>query len=215
MKNQIVKEKVYPAKPWRSGGMALTEALVVLAIFVLVVIVFAAFQTNVFSFNKIIQSNLGTQQDAKKILRPFAEEVRSATISNIGAFPISIAATNTLEFYANIDDDDLIEKIRYFLDEDVFKKGVTKPSGDPYVYDSGDEDIVGVVKNIVNEETSIFEYHDANYYGSATSTPLSYPIDVHQITLVKATLLVDDDPDFPPNEFEISTQAMFRNLKTN
>ena len=199
----------------KNKGFSLIEILVTAAIFVLLIIVVTGFQSKVFKLNNVLQLSLNIQQNARKILRPFAEEIRSATISNIGAYPISIASSTEISFYSDIDDDNLKEKIRYFKSGDEFKKGVIKPSGDPLSYNPDDENIVSVVKGVINDSQPVFEYYDSNYNGTSSSTPLSYPINISDITLVKATLLVDENPNQPPGPMEISTQAMFRNLKKN
>ncbi len=197
-------------------GMTLIEIMIAMAIFVVIVILVNGFQGKVFKLNNILQSSLSIQQNARKILRPFAEEVRSATISNIGAFPISIATPNMIEFYSDNDNDGLKEKIRYFRDGDEFKKGVVKPSGNPYSYNENDEDITGVVSGIVNGANDpVFQYYDGSYDGNPESLPLTYPIALTEITLVKTTLKVDLDVNEDPGPIEISTQATFRNLKDN
>jgi prepilin-type N-terminal cleavage/methylation domain-containing protein len=200
----------------KNTGLTLIEVLISMFIFTALAAMVFVFQGRIFNVNNVIQSGLAIQQDARKILRPFAEEVRSATISNIGAFPISQATTTTIEFYSDNDNDGLKEKIRYFKDGDEFKKGVTKPSGNPYVYDENDEEITGVVSGIINTGSDpVFEYFDENYDGTDGSSPLSYPISVTEITLVKATLIVDEDVNKDPGAVTISTQATFRNLKDN
>jgi prepilin-type N-terminal cleavage/methylation domain-containing protein len=187
-----------------SRGMTLIEILIVMAIAVAIVLIVSIFQ-----------SSLQIQQNARKILRPLAEEIRSATISNIGAFPISMASSTQISFYSDIDNDGLKEKVRYFLENDEFKKGIITPKGDPFVYDPEDEEIIGVVGGVVNGEEPIFQYFDDSYNGTSSTTPLSYPIDVTDITLVKTKLIIDLEPDKDPGPVEISTQAMFRNLKDN
>jgi prepilin-type N-terminal cleavage/methylation domain-containing protein len=199
----------------KEKGFSLIEILIATAIFVLIMITLSYFLGNVFQFNNTIQSSLGIQQQAQKIIRPFAEEVRSASISNIGAFPISKAQIDLIEFYSDIDSDGLKEKIRYFKSDGQFKKGIIKPTGNPAEYRSEDEEIVGIISGVQNGELPIFQYYNSSYNGTASTTALDYPINVKDVTLVKVTLYLDEDLNNPPGAIEISTQAMFRNLKDN
>jgi type II secretory pathway pseudopilin PulG len=198
----------------KNKGMTLVELLIVAAIFILIVIALGYFQSDVFKLNRTLQIGLDVQQNANKILRPFAAEVRSATISNIGGFPIEKAATTTMIFYSDIDDDGLKDRIRYFVEDDQFKKGTIVPDGDPFFYDPADEKVKIIARRVVPDEI-VFEYYDDTYNGSASSTPLTYPMDLTEITLVKAKLLIDASSNGRESIVEISTQAMFRNLKDN
>lgn len=199
----------------KQKGITLVEILVAVSIFVAIVIVFVSFQSDVFKLNRIISSGLNTQQYSTKILRPFASEIRSATISNIGAFPISVASSTIIEFYSDTDDDGLAEKIKYFVEDNKFKRSSIIPSGNPLIYDSDDATVKTVVDGVVNGATSVFEYFDESYDGSSTSTPMGYPINLTNITLVKATLILDDNPNALPLPVTVTSQVMFRNLKDN
>jgi type II secretory pathway pseudopilin PulG len=191
----------------KEQGLTLIEVLISMGIFVAVALIFASFQSDVFKINNIIQVNLNTQQNVSRVFKDFVREIRSATISNIGAYPISTVATSSVEFYSDIDEDGLKEKIRYFLDDGNFKKGTIKPSGDPLSYDPDDEDLSIVVSGVVNSSESIFEYYNAS------TTALTYPIDITEVTMIEAKLILDQDPDSEPGPIETSTKAMFRNLK--
>jgi len=196
-------------------GFTLIEILVSVAIFVAIIIVLSYFQARIFTFNNFFQSSLNIQQNARKILRPFAEEVRSATLGNDGSFAIASADTDSIEFFSDIDNDGMREKIKYYLDGTEFKKTVIEPSENPFIYDPANEEDEQVIGNVVNGGSPVFEYYDSGYDGSSDYQPLSYPIALTDITLVKATLLVDDNLNQPPSAVEISTQANFRNLSNN
>jgi prepilin-type N-terminal cleavage/methylation domain-containing protein len=194
-------------------GFSLVEVLVVVSIFSLILILLAGFQSDVFSLNRILNSGLQSQSEVKKIVRPFSNEVRSATPSNLGAYPIATSDTNEFSFYTDIDGDGLREKIRYFLEDGEFKKGTIKPSGSPLEYDVDDEKIIKVIKNVTNSE--IFTYYDSNYDGTASSTPLVTPVSPSQVRLVKIEITVDEDPNKPPAAITVTTQVSIRNLKDN
>jgi prepilin-type N-terminal cleavage/methylation domain-containing protein len=195
----------------RNTGYSLPEMLISVAILSAMLGVIAAFQSDIFSFNRVIQSGLGNQDEAKKIIRPFSGEVRGASMSSLGGYVIKEATESSFVFYSDIDSDGLKEEVRYYLEDGKFKKGVIKPSGNPLEYDADDEKIVNVVNHVINSQ--IFEFHDSTYSG--TEDPLAFPVSLIDIRLVKISLEIDDDINQPPAATSISTQVFIRNLKDN
>jgi len=194
-------------------GFTLVEILVSVSIFAAVIVFIGGFQADVFSLNRIIQSGLKNQSEAKKIIRPFANEVRSAATSNLGAYAIAETNETSFIFYTDIDNDGLREKVRYFLDNGEFKKSIISPTGQPLVYDQENEKIIKVVQDVVNYD--IFEYYDSLYDGTLSSTALSQPVTTSDVRLIKVTLVIDTDPNKTPAAIEITTQVSIRNLKDN
>lgn len=200
----------------KSGGFTLAETLITVAIVAMIASIIGAFQADIFSITSLIDTSIQNQSDARKILRPFVGEIRSATLSNIGAFPIATAGTSTLSFYTNIDGDDLKEQITYYLEGTEFKKSVIKPSGSPLVYDVDDAEVSTLVHDVLTlGESPIFEYFDETYNGTASTTPLTQPVAPIDVRLVKISILIDSDPNKPPEPFEVTTQVTIRNLKTS
>jgi len=194
-------------------GFTLIEILVTVGIMSMIVGLLGAFQADIFSFNNIIQTGIRNQSEAKKIIRPFSNEVRSASVSNLGSYPVAESASSTFAFYSDIDGDGLKEKIKYFLDGSDFKKSVIKPSGQPLEYDEENEEIIRVIQDVINQD--IFEYYDSSYDGTASSTKLVQPVVTSDVRLIKITILIDSDPNRPPGAVEITTQVSIRNLKDN
>ena len=199
----------------RVRGFTLIEILFVAAIFVIVSgAIFALFRDTI-QFNSAIQYGLKSQNEARRILRPFANEARGATRSVQGAFPIETASTSEFIFFTDLDEDGHAERVRYFLEGETFKKGVIAPSGSPLSYDQDDERIVAIVNDVVATSTPVFEYFDTNYAGASTSQPLVQPVVTSDVRLISVSITVDANPVEPPAAFTISTQVSFRNLKDN
>jgi hypothetical protein len=64
-------------------------------------------------------------------------------------------------------------------------------------------------------DSSIFEYYDSNYDGTASSSALIFPVAPIEVRLVKITLDIDSDPNKPPEPFTVTTQVSIRNIKDN
>ncbi|MFW5887537.1 MAG: type IV pilus modification PilV family protein [Bacteriovoracia bacterium] len=197
----------------KNKGFTLIEILISIAILVAIISLVGAFQADVFSLNGIIQSGLQNQSEAKKIIRPFANEVRSAAPSNLGSYPLIETASTTFSFYSDTDSDGLREMIKYSLDDGTFKKTSITPTGQPLEYDVDNEETIQVIEDVTN--TDIFTYYDSNYDGATSSNPLPQPVTNSDVRLVKINLIIDSDPNKPPEPIEITTQVSIRNLKDN
>lgn len=192
-------------------GFTLVEIIITVAITGLVVAAIGSFQANIFSYSRNFSSSLSAADDARRVLRPFSNEVRSAAPSTLGAYPIEEATSTSFIFFTDTDNDGVEERIRYFLEENAFKKGTIVPSGNPYVYDEDDESIVAMVNDVTS--STVFSYFDTYYDG--TTEALVEPISVLQIRLIKISLTIDKDPNEVPPPFTVTTQVSFRNLKDN
>jgi prepilin-type N-terminal cleavage/methylation domain-containing protein len=195
-------------------GMTLVEILIATAILVLIMIGISRFQRDIFFLNSSTQNNLSAQMEGRKVLRILVAELRSANRSSLGAYPIVTAGTSTLTFYSNIDSDAYFERLRYFVDGTKLKRGVIKPSGNPLVYNSAQEDISTLINDLVVATTTpLFEYFSSTYIG--TTTALVQPVNTQLVRLVRITLSIDKDPSRPPSPLIIRSQGMLRNLKDN
>jgi len=193
-------------------GFTLAELLVSIGIMLLILSAVSLFQKDVFSLAQNFQGNLNFQLGARAILKSFSAEVREASPSSLGAFPIEEASSTEIIFYSDADNDGLKERIRYFLSGSTIKKGVVKPTGTPLVYSTSTESIKTVLTSVVST-SSVFQYFDTTYTG--TSSPLAQPVTLSSIRLIKAIVLVNPDPNRISIPYEITTEASIRNLKDN
>lgn len=195
-------------------GITLLEILVAMGVFALIMIGAVSIFSYSWKANKIVWEQLSTQNEGRKVVQDFVNELRSATYSSIGAYPLAKASTTEIIFYSNIDTDSLRERVRYFLTTSTLKKGVTKPSGQPLSYNTSTESVVEIVHDVYNTTTPIFFYYGQNY-GYTSSTPLSQPVAVTDVRVVGITLDLEEDPTNSPVPFHIESKAEIRNLKSN
>ncbi len=172
------------------------------------------FARNIFYLNNIAGNSLSVEFEARKVLKPMANEMRSASPSSLGSYPLESLGTSTMTFYSDIAGTGVKKEIRYFLDNGALKKGVITPSGSPFVYNPASEVITTVVNNVRNSSsTPVFEYYDANYDG--TTAALVMPVSISSVRLIKVTLMIDTDPNRSLGRKTVTTQISLRNLKDN
>lgn len=189
--------------------------IIVIGIIGLLVGAYGKFQADTFSVTRSMQAGITVNTDAERVVKTLAAEIRSMSPASNGSYPIESAATSSLVFYNDIDNDGSRERIRYFLDSANFRfrKGVVKPTGSPLTYNLGNETLTTLVSNVRATTSPIFEYYDESFAG--TTTALTLPIDILRVRLIKATLTFDVDPNKSPVPVTITTYAMIRNLKDN
>ena len=179
-------------------------------------VVFMAFRLegDIFTLNSLSQSSLNSQFQGQNVMRSIIPELRKASISSLGAFPIISVATSSISFFSDIDDDPLIEQVRYYKQGTTLVKGVINPAGSPLTYNPASEILTTVATEIANStSTPIFEYYDTNYDG--TSAPLSSPINLISVRLIKVTVYIDNNPNKLPVPLIFTSQVTLRNLKDN
>lgn len=194
-------------------GFTLVESLFSLALFVLIGGAVWYLQNDFSKANILIQSNLTGQHEINRTFKTFTAEARITSLSSLGAYPLAEATATSITFYADADRDGLKERLRYFLQNGELRRGYLKPTGDPLVYNPLNESVTTIVRDVTNGATALFSYYDSTYDG--TTAPLTQPVDVLSVRLVKMTVVIDKNGARAPSPESFTTQISFRNLKDN
>lgn len=196
------------------AGFTIPELLISIFIISLLTITVTTFTRDVFSLNISFQGSLGAQLDARHVIRVMVTELREASPSSNGAYPIISASSTAIAFYTDTNDDGIKEKIRYFVSGTDLKKGVVVPTGNPLVYNDANEKITTLVSSLISSSTQpVFQYYPASYTG--TSSPLASPVNASSVRLVQITVIIDKTPAHSPSPIVVTSQVMLRNLKDN
>lgn len=197
-------------------GFTLVETMVTIVIYGLVMIGCAALLYAIFNNSNTQPTALNEVDQANAAATEFVNEVRDASYGNDGSFPINQASTTQIIFFSPYDSGSstTVDRIRYFVSSSTLYKGVIVPSGSPLSYNTANEQVTAVISNVSLASTSAFFYYNGSYAG--TSSPLSQPVNVNQVTYVQLELnvLMKQERN-STSTFEISTGAAVRNLKTN
>jgi len=198
----------------RQKGFTLLEIVIAVGIFVGVASIFGKFAADIFFQNKILSAQLKAQNELRSILGPFPSEVRSAAPSDKGDYPIVLAEADQFVFYTDVDKNGSRERVRYFIEDETFKKGILYSEGDPEEYNPSNEIIIQVVQNIL-PNLSGFTYYDETYDGETITNALVQPVSPHLVRLVSVTVTADEDTSKNPPAVSASTKVSIRNLKNN
>ena len=195
-----------------SFGFTLMEILISVGILSMLIVTASTFQRDIFSLNSTLQSGLNVQLDARHLIKNMVTELRKTTQSGNGSYAIESASSTAIIFYSDINNDGLIDRVRYFVSGSNIKKGVIVPTGGS-VY-NGTESISTLMSSVVSSSTQpVFQYYPSSYTG--TTSPLTTPVDISAIRLVKITVIIDTDPNKSPVPITVVSSVNLRNLKDN
>lgn len=195
-------------------AVTLIEVLVAMAIFILIIGGVVEVLLWGMRGKDVVWEQLSTQNEGRKVVQDFINELRRAAASSIGAYPLEKAAAQEIIFYGNIDSDSWRERIRYYLDGKILKKSIIKPAGIPLQYTISTQTITEVVHDVANGASPLFYYYDANYTGVA-GAPLTYPLDITKVRVAQISLMLEENPHASPAPFYIEAKTAIRNLKDN
>ena len=200
----------------KRNGFTLIETLVLLGVFILVIGVLMNFliytyKSENFSTNKAMAIN-----NAHKGINNFTKEIRDAIQSDSGTYLLEKCEDFEVVFYSDIDKDNGVEKVRYFLEDEKMKKGIINPSGSPIVYT---EEEIKIISNYVkNTTTPLFYFYDSTFSGKEEDLSLGTPVTsdlLDEITMVGIKMKIDIDPFRSPKILEIKSKIQLRNTKQN
>ncbi|MEI6238131.1 MAG: prepilin-type N-terminal cleavage/methylation domain-containing protein [bacterium] len=198
----------------KNRAFSITELVVAVAIFAVIMVGVFSMGADIFSLNSVMQNSFTSLEEAKKIIKPMSNEIRSMSPSGLGAYPLVETGTSSLEFYSDINYDGKKEQVRYFLDDTTLKKGIIAPTGTPITYLASDEQFSELIHGVRNSDSNpVFEYYDTNYNG--TSSSLIQPVSPVLVRLIKVTITIDGDVSKSPTSQTITTQVTLRNVKDN
>lgn len=193
------------------NGFTIIETLVVIGVFTLVMLAISSSILYFYKSNTITLEQAFAINSARKGIEFMTRDIREIIYSDEGAYPIISIGANSFYFYSDIDRDNSIERVRYFMDGTDLKKGLTEAVGDPPKYLDGNEVISAISDSARNIEQgiSVFKYFDEQGNEIVDYDKIS------DVAFVKVNLVVNINANRLPDEFTLRSSATLRNLKIN
>lgn len=195
-------------------GLTLLEVIVALGIFIMVSGTVYYFMLQGFEVQNFSLEQTIAIQEANRGVSTMVKEIREMQISDDGAYPIASAEDYELIFYSDMDKDNAVERVRYFLDGSDFKKGVIEPRSNPIEYVVGDE-IVHTLSQYVRNTVPVFVYYNGDWPIDVINNPLITPAAVADIRFINVNLRVNVRESVAPSDFLLQSNVQIRNLKDN
>lgn len=187
-------------------GFTLAETVVVIAIVSVVSLAVMNLITFFYKSNAYVFQQTAALDSAHRGISQSFKNIREASYGDDGAFPIGLAATSSITFYADVDNDGPIERVRVYLQGATLYRGITNSTGSPPSYTGQTETLSTIATTVVNAtSTPIFRYYDA------AGVELTAPINVSDIASISTELSVDLNPSRAPDIFTLRESATLRN----
>lgn len=197
----------------KKPGFTLLETFVALAIFTLATTIVWSFVSKSYQASTFGQEQNDAIESARRGIKTMIEEIRESGQSAEGGYLILENQSQSLKFYSDIDRDDVLEQVHYWLDGTNFKKGIIKPTADEQ-YLPANEMITTLSQYVRNAATPIFIYYDSDY--PINQTPLSYEnVSISAIRLIDIFLEINVDLTRAPNSYSLRSKVEIRTLKDN
>ncbi len=195
-------------------GFTLIEVVVVIGIFGLISGGVITLVSSVFVQSSKQGESIADTDQARKLSNKLTQELRNAVYGENGAYPLNSAGNQEIIFFSNVDSDDEVERVRYYLQSGALYKGIVQPTGSPYSYNPAQEVAEKVQSSVANNSTPLFYYYNDSYDG-ITGTALTQPVNVAQVNFIKLNLILSNKAASSNVTYTVTGGSSIRNLKTN
>lgn len=197
------------------AGFTLIETVVAVALFVVLALGVISLVSIMLTTVRQQGGLLADSDSARKVAFRIISELRNAGTSSTGAYSLDTAGDQSLIFYSNVDGGTDMERIRYYISNGSLYRGVIKPTGNPLVYNAGNEVTTEVQKNIANGSTALFYYYDGSYNG-VTNNYLTQPVNVTLVRYIKIKMSVYNKAGVKnQTSYDINAGGAIRGAKDN
>lgn len=186
-------------------AFSLVEMVVVVALVSMITVVVTAFLSESVKTYRLKRQSVELEEKAAQVMRKFEITTRAAS-------EITKADDNELIFlrYFDLTSVSPPTQVRYFIDGNQFKIGLTQPSGiEPnIIYPPENETIDLLINDVVNADL-IFKYFDGS------NAELGLPINITNLKMISLSISLDKNGDLPPAPIIETTKVSLRNMKDN
>lgn len=189
-------------------AFTLVETIIVVATTAFIFVTFGVLLSYFYKTNAYALEQSAAVRQARSGVEDAMLYLREASYGNDGSYPIKSAATSSVTFYANTNNDTVIERVTYILINKVLYRTIAVPTGNPPSYSSVTIATSTIATPIINNaSTPVFRYFDKN------GAELLGTIDISKISSVRTTAVIDVNVNRAPVAFTLSGGATLRNLK--
>lgn len=189
-------------------GFTLAETVVVVALTGLVGVGLLVMIGFFYRSNAYLLEATSAVDSASRGLNEALTSLREASYAEDGTYPLASVATSSILFYGDMDRDASVERVRLYLQNGTFYRGVTEPAGNPPSY-TGQTERISIIANNVRNSTStpVFRFYDED------GVLLTGTVNTRLVRSIRTRLDVDINPLRAPNILILEGAATLRNLR--
>lgn len=190
-------------------AFTLIETIVVVAVTALISITLGMLLTYFYKTNEYTLEQSTAVAEARNGVEDAMAHLREASYGSDGSYPISVAATSSVTFYADVDNSNNIALVTYSLQKGTLYRTVAEPIGNPLTYAGAPIATSTIATSVVNaSSTPVFLYFNN------TGAQLSVPINVSEIASITTTVVIDVNINRAPTALTLFGGSTLRNLKS-
>jgi prepilin-type N-terminal cleavage/methylation domain-containing protein len=194
-------------------GFTLIEILVSTGILVILGMGLLGLQY-VISKNQVTAwTSFSSIESANNSVTQISKELRNATESDNGAYPLDTLLDSEIIFYSDVDYDNVVERVRYTLSGNNFIRGITDPSGDPTNYDTATEKTTTISDIVRNGSDPVFYYFNGDYPTDTVNNPLTQGSRIAETRYVKIYLRTNTKTGAPDEDYILEGEIKIRMLE--
>lgn len=197
-------KKTYRKKTNQKNGFTVIEMVVVSGILAILAVLTSTMIVSSLKNYRIKNQSVQTEEKVAAVMREFEQKVRAAN-------RIELVSANEFIYYRFFDSNSTSPtKVRYFMDGNQFKVGLTKPVGsEPNItYPPEVEEIDLVIGDVVNSD-SLFKFFNGS------NVEVTDYQNIPAMTMIQITIELDKNGDAPPAKISGTTKVSLRNMKRN
>lgn len=191
-------------------GLTFIEMIVSIAILTIGMAGFTMLFSRSWKTNSFILEESMSSIQATQSVRKVAAQLRGIRQAETGAYMIALADEDQIVTYMDIDGDDYVERVRYYLDDadNTFVRGVAEYSGGTYPTGYAADAETTLAAYVVNTEESepVFRYYNNS------NNEIASPAIPNSIRIIELNLWVNIKPMSAPDNVRIGTSVEIRNL---
>jgi type II secretory pathway pseudopilin PulG len=195
----------------KNRGMTLLETMVWVGVLLAAMIALSNSLIAFYHTNAFIIRDATIVSSAQHAMDTAVRAVRSASYSNLGAYPVISISPSQMSFYSHVSTGNSnIQQVRIFTQGTALMEGVIEPQGDPPAYTS--TEVLTTLSNYVlnaSLSTTTFSYYDQN------GTLITDYSKFQNVRFVTISLIVDTSTTTLPTQLTLTESAALRNLITH
>lgn len=199
----------------QANGFTLLELILATFIFALIasgVAGFAVYYFQNYSFSFEEQQAIGQAQTG---MTTMIREIREARNADNGAWALEQTDDNAFVFYSDVTNDGRTDRIRYFIDGNQLKKGITEPTAVPVSYPPVNEQIRFIASFVNNAGRPLFTYYNGNWPGDLINNPLVGTNRLLNTRYVSVYVRINVASGTGSGPYELTSGVQIRSLKDN
>ena len=192
-------------------GFTLVEVVVTVSLFTITILAIFSSINYLYKTNAYTIAQTYEVSNGRRGMALITRDLREMTYGDDSTYPLVLMGTSTIAFYSDIDRDNSVEYVRYYLATTTLYKDIYNATGTPVGYSSTTPDEhITISEYIRNGEqaTSTFLYFLENGSAAVATTSIT------DIRYIEVNMIVNVNPIQTPGEFKINSSAAPRNLKT-